>query len=457
MGSWGKLVAIVQAMQSKKSESPHFHELLPKVLGNFSVDRYSLRWYPAVDDFTGMGYYGDIDAEWRSPQAPGNAHGSPPSSAKVQFQNSGRDSVVDWDAFRTALRSHLGKPVFDAVEIQILCVIFFAFFVLHKQRIKTMDNTMDTKPQETVSRWGKLGPLQKAGVGVLVLIIVGCIIVGVLAAAGVFSSKDPAEQPKKEEAINPDPKKAVAEKAAAAEKAAEKAAAEKAAAEKAAAEKAAAEKAAAEIAPKLKLTGPDVRISGDFELQSDKTVGRKHYDEANWDYPNGAWSNQVWKHTSKPCYIYDHNETASGNHTWCIGPWNSLDGGAINTGRYAYIYVDKETVDTEVAKYKESQTSEVLKYPLKSWDVMQFGWFHNGWDWTEEAQKGTGGITLAKAEAAAEGEASNFLHEAAAAPTILAGAAFRQEAAKEAAAAAPTILAGAAFRHRERYIRKASR
>ena len=88
-----------------------YSTLLPKVLGEFSVDRYNLRWYPVVNDFMGMGYYGDIGDEWRSPQAPG-AHGSPPSSAKVQlrvqFENPGRDSMVDWDAFRAALRSRLG-------------------------------------------------------------------------------------------------------------------------------------------------------------------------------------------------------------------------------------------------------------------------------------------------------------------------------------------------------------
>ena len=186
---------------------------------------------------------------------------------------------------------------------------------------------------------------------VVVLVVVGCIVL-ILWVTGVF---DPAAE-------------------------------EKAAEEKAAAAAAAAAKK--EIVPKLKLTGPDARISGDFELQSDKTVGRKHYDEVNWAYPNGAWSDQVWKHTSKPCYIYDHNET-DGNHFWNIGPWNSLDGGPPLLGRYAYIHVSKETVDTNVAKYKESQ-----KNPLESWDVMQFGWFHNGWDWTAEAQKGKGSITL---------------------------------------------------------------
>ena len=44
--------------------------------------------------------------------------------------------------------------------------------------------------------------------------------------------------------------------------------------------------------------------------------------------------------------------------------------------------VSKKIVDTQVAKYKKSQTWVDLGRtvnPLKSWDVMQFGWFHNGW------------------------------------------------------------------------------
>jgi hypothetical protein len=146
----------------------------------------------------------------------------------------------------------------------------------------------------------------------------------------------------------------------------------------------------------LKLSGPDSRINGDYELSEDVTTARKHLDAANLGHPNGEWSTQVWKHTSKQTYIYDHNVT-DGNHTWCIGPWNSSDGGAIMTGRFAYIYVSKKIVDTQVAKYKKSQTWVDLGRtvnPLKSWDVMQFGWFHNGWDWTAEARKGTGTIKM---------------------------------------------------------------
>ena len=80
--------------------------LLPKVLGDFSVRSYSLRWYPVVDDFVRMGYYDDIDTEWRSPQDPGNV--VPPSSAQVQLRFRFHASVVDWNVFCTALRSHLG-------------------------------------------------------------------------------------------------------------------------------------------------------------------------------------------------------------------------------------------------------------------------------------------------------------------------------------------------------------
>ena len=152
---------------------------------------------------------------------------------------------------------------------------------------------------------------------------------------------------------------------------------------------------------RVTLAGPDDNINGVFELSNDTTVTRKHLADAGLANPTGEWSDQVWKHVSKDnCYIYDHNVT-NGNHTWCIGPWNATDGGAIHKARYAYIYVEKKHIDTKVANYKKSQTWGVdigrSLNPLQSWDVMQFGWFHNGWSWTAESQKTTGTVKL-KAE-----------------------------------------------------------
>ena len=132
----------------------------------------------------------------------------------------------------------------------------------------------------------------------------------------------------------------------------------------------------------LRLTGPDERINGEFQLIEEETTTRKQYDDNKLDYPNGEWANQVWQHkTKQDCYIYDHSVTNAG-HTWCIGPWNPSEGGAIFMGRYAYISVSNQVMDTKVAKYKKSQTFIDIgrsANPLKSWDVMQFGFFHNGW------------------------------------------------------------------------------
>ena len=147
----------------------------------------------------------------------------------------------------------------------------------------------------------------------------------------------------------------------------------------------------------LKLDGPDSRINGVYVLQTDQTLARKHYDDNQLTYPNGEWRDQVWKNTANDCYIYDH-QSDSTNDTWGIGPWNATDGGQIFGARYAYLWVPKTTSDKKVPAYKASQTFGVdvgrSLNPLMSWDVMQFGFFHNGWTqcngcvtygWTDKA------------------------------------------------------------------------
>ena len=153
----------------------------------------------------------------------------------------------------------------------------------------------------------------------------------------------------------------------------------------------------------LTLRGPDSRINGVYVLQTDQTLGRKHYDDNQLTYPNGEWRDQVWKNTANDCWIYDHQSNST-QDIWSIGPWNALDGGKVYNGRYAYLWVSK-TNDKKVEAYKASQTFGVdvgrSLNPLMSWDVMQFGFFHNGWDaptYTNWPQGSAAGTVKLKAE-----------------------------------------------------------
>lgn len=146
---------------------------------------------------------------------------------------------------------------------------------------------------------------------------------------------------------------------------------------------------------RIKITCVDARISGDFELTEDETTTRKHFADGKLTEPSGDWSAQVWKHTSKPCWITDHHSDDSGAHYWSVGPWTSTEGMHPHLGRYGYIWVPKNDMDTKVAAHKKKQTFGVdvgrTLNPLQSWDVLRFGNIHNGWDnvnWPKDSKSG---------------------------------------------------------------------
>ena len=149
----------------------------------------------------------------------------------------------------------------------------------------------------------------------------------------------------------------------------------------------------------LRISGPDSRMNGVYELLADENLVRQNLTDHNLAHPTGKWAAQVWKHTTGDAHIYDHDEHAShgGLHTWSIGPWDATAGGAVFLGRYGYIHISAKTIEAKVPGYKKGQTFGIslgTLNPVQSHDVLQFAAISNGWDPTNWPTGGGGKLSL---------------------------------------------------------------